>query len=834
MTTRFRYRSSSLLSGSLVLSGLLIVSILSLAGAGKVAAADPARDAKLEEVRKYIEENGYSWTAGHTQISDLPPEEAQKLLGTRLPEDYYDRLEQIRAKEPIRWMFNPPSRFDWTDSAAVSPVRNQLCGDCWAQCSVAALESQFLILDDDDTQLSVQQVIDCNYGNSDCNGGWWEHTYDLYRVVGAVRETSYPYVGANGTCAEDTCEIVTRVDGWDYIDTTVESIKTHLMTDGPIAVGMTVYGDFGYYTEGCYERAGTAEVNHGVLVVGWDDSKCGGQGAWHIKNSWGTYWGEEGYAWLKYGTCRIGEGAVIIHYTPRQRARLVYASHVISDSSGDSDGRPDPGETIVLPVSIKNKRWLTATDASAAIVTSTPGVHVITGSASFPDVSEGETEQSDPPHFSFSVDSSCPCGMRIDFIVSITCNQGIFTDRFDVLVGDAETVFADDCENDLGWSLSVPDDGATSGRFARKNPNGSLLDSMLVQCELDHTPGSGVRCYVTANVPRQYSPEVGDVDGGKITITSPVIDLSMYASARLCYWRWYTNDTGQNPPDDVWKVDVSGDSGATWVNLEMDPLSQREWVAREFNLGDYSALGDKVRVRFIASDFGDESTVEAGVDDVEITGCPYWVDSTPPAVTVMAPDGGEQITENADYQVMWHGSDDYGIRRFRVLASYDGGLTFPDTLGVPGPTDSVLVWHVPSGEHLSSKIRVEAEDRGYNEGFDESDALFSIVREAASVSEVPKEGVPDRVVFFGSERNPFTGFTHIFFGLPERIDVRIAIYDATGRLTRELLSGATGPGYHSVVWDGTSSSGNSVSPGIYFVRLEAGSAEHTAKVVLAR
>ena len=71
----------------------------------------------------------------------------------------------------------------------------------------------------------------------------------------------------------------------------------------------------------------------------------------------------------------------------------------------------------------------------------------------------------------------------------------------------------------------------------------------LVQTELDHTPDSGVRCFLTANKTRGLGPDVGDVDGGKITLTSPVIDLSGCASATLRYWKWYTNDEIQSVID---------------------------------------------------------------------------------------------------------------------------------------------------------------------------------------------------------------------------------------------------------------------------------------------
>ncbi len=792
------------------------------------------RQARLERVREEIRQNGYSWTADHTPISDLSREEFHELLGLRLPEDYDEILEQVRSKPPAYAPLDLPSRFDWTDSSGVSPVRRQWCGDCWAQCSVAAMESKLRIFDGDTRRLSVQQAIDCNYGGSSCNGGWMEDTYDLYRVLGAVGQSCYRYTGTDGNCNEDTCDIIARIDGWEYIDTTVVSIKTHLMSNGPIAVGMTVYSDFDYYSGGCYEHAGTGTINHGVLIVGWDDSKCGGAGAWHIKNSWGTGWGESGYAWLKYGTCGIGTGAAIIHYSPRQPAQLVFSSCEIDDSSGDGDGKADPGETVTLAVNVVNKGWVTAAGVSATLAPVDSGVQIVTASVSFPDIDPDSSQESNSPHFVISIEPDLLCGTRLHFVLSLECDQGSSAEKFDIVVGDAISIFFDDADDDLGWSFSAPDDEATTGLWKRKNPVGSFGDSILVQTEIDHTPGNRVRCFVSGNVWRSFGPDVADVDGGKTTLTTPVIDLSGYACANLRYWRWYTNDTGGGTVDDVWLVDASGDSGATWVRLQSDSTSVRAWLPFEYNLGDHVPLTDRVLVRFVASDYGEESIVEAAVDDIEIVGCPASVDVEGPTVQVVYPNGGEEITEGTDVEIRWVAGDDYGIRQSVVVVSYDGGVTYSDTVGFGDTFDSTLVWNVPMGEHPDCRIGVRAIDRGYNEAFDESDSSFSVIRDISGVTPDLVDEKPNEPVLIGSQANPFSHSTHIFFGLPRMMATTIRVYDTSGRCVKELMNAPLSAGYHSVIWDGTSSSGSRVSSGLYFVRFEAGEVQHTAKVVLAR
>lgn len=820
-----------------IMAAVLVVAFVA-GSAGLASGETGRRQAELEEVQRLIEENGYSWVAGHNEISDLPEEERLNLLGLEIPEDYYEILEDLQMRPMLTAPMDLPSRFDWTDSAAVSPVRRQLCGDCWAQCSVAAMESQLLIYDDDATRLSVQQAIDCNFGSSSCDGGWWEDVYDMYKAVGAVTRACYPYRGGvNGNCDEDTCDVVTYLDTYEFIDTSVASIKQHLLTYGPIAVGMSVYSDFNYYNGGCYETSQSGNINHGVLIVGWDDSMCGGDGAWHIKNSWGTFWGENGYAWMKYGTADIGYAACVTYYTPRQRTTLAYESLVIDDSAGDGDGAAEPGETVTMRVSLINERWDAATNVTATLMSMTPGVQVLlAGSTTFPDVPGDGIVESEPPHYSVYVEPTVTCGTRAHFTLSIECDQGTFSDNCYFDIGDAvEVVFVDDAETDLGWTRGAPDDEATSGAWVRKNPRGSInTDAVLVQAERDHSPGSVVLSFVTSNTNRSFYPDFADVDGGKRTLMTPVFDLSDRASALARYWKWYTCDTGDSAADDVWTVDVSADGGITWTNLETQTESHREWRESEFDLAEHVPLSDQVMLRFVASDYGNDSTVEAAVDDFEITGCPASVDALPPYVEVVYPNGGEVLTENTEVDVEWVADDDYGLREVVVMASYDGGFTYDDTLGVVTGFDTSLTWQVPAGEYTDCVIGVEAMDRGYSTVFDESDSPFSITRDVSGVERGEDEYIPDDVVLVGSERNPFSGSTHIFFGVPRTMTVDMKVFDARGRVVKSLMNAPVDAGYHSVVWDGKSAASGRVSSGIYFLRLNAGGVVKTAKLMLAR
>lgn len=82
--------------------------------------------------------------------------------------------------------------------------------------------------------------------------------------------------------------------------------------------------------------------------------------------------------------------------------------------------------------------------------------------------------------------------------------------------------------------------------------------------------------------------------------------------------------------------------------------------------------------------------------------------------------------------------------------------------------------------------------------------------------------------------NPFNPATAIRYSLKEAADVRLDIFDASGRLVRKLSGGFQEPGEKTVLWDGTGDSGRPLPSGVYFCRIDTRIYKHAIKMVLLR
>ncbi len=114
-----------------------------------------------------------------------------------------------------------------------------------------------------------------------------------------------------------------------------------------------------------------------------------------------------------------------------------------------------------------------------------------------------------------------------------------------------------------------------------------------------------------------------------------------------------------------------------------------------------------------------------------------------------------------------------------------------------------------------------------------NESLFALLA-PDDVTGAETTGAPPKSYLAQNYPNPFNPETTIRFGVRGRVFVSLRVYDAAGRLVRELVSGWRDGGAYRETWDGKDNGGGEAASGVYFYHLRAGDFEETRKMVLVR
>ena len=323
---------------------------------------------QLEQFRREIREQNLSYTVGYTTAMDRRMDE---LAGTRVPDDLADQYRRNNAllgrhkstnlQDSANMLMVDASfqssyscnvaaaSFDWRDQGKVTPVRDQLgCGGCWAFATLGAFEGSYL-LRSGVSDTSEQDVLSCS-GAGTCTGGFW--AYDYLIKTGTTTEPSAPFTATTGICK--SVPRLYKAESWGFTPSKVATgfgqpnppevaeLKKALCRYGPVSIALLATPKMIAYTGGVFKedlpesvrygrtadgKLKTFSANHGVTLIGWDDHL----GAWLIKNSWGTGWGEwagaglsveRGYGLIAYGSNNIGLGAAWVVARPLPLIRV--------------------------------------------------------------------------------------------------------------------------------------------------------------------------------------------------------------------------------------------------------------------------------------------------------------------------------------------------------------------------------------------------------------------------------------------------------------------------------------------------------------------------------
>ncbi|XP_028835349.1 cathepsin S, ortholog2, tandem duplicate 1 [Denticeps clupeoides] len=239
----------------------------------------------------------HTYELGMNHMGDLTTEEI--LLGfatTRVPANI--NLQQ--SPHVTSSGSSVPDSIDWREKGLVTEVKNQgACGSCWAFSAAGALEGQLMKTTGKLVSLSPQNLVDCSskYGNKGCNGGFMSEAFQyVIDNQGIDSEAGYPYHAVQGHCRYSTAYRAANCSQYHFLaQGNEDNLKHAVATIGPISVAIdATRPHFILYRSGVYNDAScTTNVNHAVLAVGY--GSLNGEDYWLVKNSWGEYFGDQGY-----------------------------------------------------------------------------------------------------------------------------------------------------------------------------------------------------------------------------------------------------------------------------------------------------------------------------------------------------------------------------------------------------------------------------------------------------------------------------------------------------------------------------------------------------------
>lgn len=223
-------------------------------------------------------------------------------------------------------------------------------GTCWAFSAISVIESSMVSrrhvgsdVDYSEAHLayfanfSAPEPLDNQYNdfmenaNSDGYYNMGGNSYMSYSTMAAGRGPTYeeyaPYSQLTTGFSNDVetaypklkNESAAFLYGYYRFDKrNTDLIKTAIMEHGSVGVSFYIDEDnYLNYETAAYYCNEEKDIDHAVTIVGWNDNysknnfnastRPGSDGAWIVKNSYGTDWGDEGYFYISYEDMSLDE-----------------------------------------------------------------------------------------------------------------------------------------------------------------------------------------------------------------------------------------------------------------------------------------------------------------------------------------------------------------------------------------------------------------------------------------------------------------------------------------------------------------------------------------------
>ncbi len=463
---------------------------------------------------------------------------------------------------------------------------------------------------------------------------------------------------------------------------------------------------------------------------------------------------------------------------------------------GNFNGRCDAGETVTLIDTLKNLSGVAVSGCTGVLRESSPYVNLIDSIGTFGNIAIGATGHNGSDPFSFSISSSTPAGTFIPFILHLTGGGGYTQDiGFDLEVGINEV--------HIIWGPKTVNIAPGDTHFlygCGYNPNNDRL-------------------YVTNAYERKiyyYTSDSNATYQGYITAPDTFGTDIKYCAYDNTFW--FVADWSQAYPNGkrIMKINTSGTILRQFANPANDYPTGLAWVpsSRWLYTADRRTNAGVTPIIYRCDTLGGNvSSFNLTIGDnygprgmaIE----PYGPDTTLLLVyTHFSSDATPVLLKIALYELR------------RSDGTVLNSVTLPgwNVRGVEYDPRDGNYWLTIAQNPNRAIVKILGFRGVPGVGIDESGNLTPMEKITLS------PGMP----------TPFSRNVKFTYSVPLRMNVKLALYDITGRLVKTFVNGEVEPGTHTVIWNGIGDDNKSCASGVYFCHLETEQGPLVRKLVLTR
>jgi len=240
-----------------------------------------------------------SYTMAMNSFGDMTAEE---FISTHT--GYNGKAQPVKSVVHHHYQMDPQNPIDWRvkHTGVVSAVKDQgQCGSCWAFSATGSTEGAWGISKKltKAISLSEQQLMDCSgsFGKEGCQGGLMDQAFQYIMQSNITTERAYPYTEKNGPkCLAAGKPFGASITSFTDVDANSDQALYAALQMGPVSIAIEADQEaFQFYSTGIMSGTCGANLDHGVLVVGYGMDSSSNSTYWTVKNSWGASWGEKGY-----------------------------------------------------------------------------------------------------------------------------------------------------------------------------------------------------------------------------------------------------------------------------------------------------------------------------------------------------------------------------------------------------------------------------------------------------------------------------------------------------------------------------------------------------------